>query len=139
MNSSQPALPKPSLLEIFRFQCPNVYFTDPTSAMPAVGISAIQSAKELIDSRAPGFLPIFPPSWEKYGLFSNTSGPYGSEGHPRTECNTLFPLSILHMAQEVYLCLFQIVQYFYVIRRMRLLKLDRMRGQKNLSEKRSAR
>jgi hypothetical protein len=109
-----------------------------TSAMPIVGISAIQTAKDLIDSRALGFLRIFLPSWEKYGLFSNTPGPYGSEGKPRNEYDTLYPLAHLHMAQEVYLRLFQIVQYLHVIRRMHLLKLERMRGQR-ISQKRGQR
>ncbi|KAF5855247.1 hypothetical protein ETB97_009566 [Aspergillus alliaceus] len=128
MDSTQAALPEPSLLEVFRFQCPNAYFMSSTSAMPIVGISVIQYAKDLIDSRAPGFLRIFLPSWEKYG----------SEGKPRNEYDTLYPLAHLHMAQEVYLRLFQIVQYLHVIRRMHLLKLERMRGQR-ISQKRGQR
>ncbi|KAE8308580.1 hypothetical protein RU639_013147 [Aspergillus parasiticus] len=138
MDSSQPALPEPSLLEIFRFQCPNVYFKSSPSDMPIGGISVIESANDLIDSRAPGFLRISLPSWENYGLFSNSPLPYGSEGKPRNEYDTLYPLAHLRMAQEVYLRLFQIVQYLHVIRRMHLLKLERVRGQR-ISQKRGQR
>ncbi|KAB8069694.1 hypothetical protein BDV29DRAFT_194673 [Aspergillus leporis] len=127
MNSSQQVLPELSLLEIFRFQCPNAYFMNTTETTPIVGF---QHARDLIDSRAPGFIRIFLPYWEKDDPFSTTRGAYASTGSPTDECGTLFPLALLHMAQEVYSRLFQIIQYLQVIRRMHLLKLEKKRGQR---------
>lgn len=119
-----------SLLDISRFQNPNLHFPQAQTIAPLTKVNNIQQARDLIDDNAPGFVGLFLYSWQKYGLSFQTQSGSVIENDLCLRYHTLFPLDLLNMAQRARLRLTQITQYLHMVRRFHLLKIQRLRGER---------